>query len=145
MENWTIRPFNMKDYPSVLRVWGQANLPHKPRGRDNPEMIQRELKLGTALFYVAESNGTIVGTALGTHDGRKGWINRLAVIPEFRRIGIATALIETIEKKLSTMGIMIIATLIEKGNTHSEEVAKSLGFELAENIQYFSKREHHDV
>jgi len=145
MNSWIIRPFKMNDYASVLRVWGHANLPHKPRGRDNPEMIKKELKLGTAIFYVAELNGEIVGTALGTHDGRKGWINRLAVIPEHQRRGIARALIQTIEDKLESMGILIIATLIEKGNIHSEQVAQSLGFTHLETIQYYSIRKHQDV
>lgn len=145
MAGWIIRPFKPEDYPSVLRVWAQANLPHKPRGRDNPEMIKKELEYGTALFYVAETNGDIVGTVLGTHDGRKGWINRLAVIPEHRRKGIARALIQTVEDKLESMGILIIATLIEKGNVHSEQVAESLGFTHMETIQYYSKRKHQDV
>ena len=145
MDSWIIRPFKFEDYPSVLRVWAQANLPHKPRGRDNPEMIKKELKYGTTLFYVAETNGEIVGTVWGTHDGRKGWINRLAVIPEHRRKGIARALIQTVEDQLEAMEILIIATLIEKDNIHSAQVAESLGFVKMETVQYYSKRKHPDV
>ncbi len=145
MINWKIRPFKMEDYPGVLRVWGQANLPHKPRGRDNPEMIKKEITLGTSLFYVAESQHEIIGTAFGSHDGRKGWINRLAVNPDYQRQGIARALIQTVEDRLESLGILIIATLIEEDNDHSKAVAESLGFKRMETIHYYSKRKHQDV
>ena len=42
---------------------------------------------GRRCSCVAEAGGELVGVVLGTHDGRKGWINRLAVAPAYQRRG----------------------------------------------------------
>jgi len=45
-----------------------------------------------------------IGSALITHDGRKGWINRVVVLPEHRNKGIARKLVEAGEIWLKTTG-----------------------------------------
>ena len=51
-------------------------------------------------FIGAFADGKLVGIVVATHDGRKGWINRLAVHPDYRRRGIAKKLIEEAEEYL---------------------------------------------
>ncbi|MBU0614590.1 MAG: GNAT family N-acetyltransferase, partial [Nanoarchaeota archaeon] len=36
------------------------------------------------IILVLRHEGRIIGTSIGTFDGRKGWINRVAVDPDFR-------------------------------------------------------------
>ncbi|HEX37983.1 MAG TPA: GNAT family N-acetyltransferase [Candidatus Cloacimonetes bacterium] len=38
---------------------------------------------------MAEKGGEIIGSVMVTHDGREGWLNRLAVLKEFRNKSIA--------------------------------------------------------
>jgi len=59
--------------------------------------MAKELKAGQAIFLVAAADQRIAGVVLGTHDGRKGWINRLAVAKDFRRQNIASKLVATLE------------------------------------------------
>ena len=68
------------------------------------------------MFLLAEADGRLVGTVLGTHDGRKAWINRLAVSPAFRRRGIARLLVAEVEARMAALGLDIIAALIESQN-----------------------------
>src|SRR5665647_1146101 len=89
----TIRDFQLQDYDDVVRLWMEAGLPFRPQGRDRLERVAAELLGGTAVFLLAEAEGKSVGVVLGTHDGRKAWINRLAVAPAFRRRGIARLLV----------------------------------------------------
>jgi ribosomal protein S18 acetylase RimI-like enzyme len=140
-----IREFRIEDYPSLIRLWEEAKLPHKPEGRDSRESIRNELKGETSLFLVAEINERIVGSVFGTHDGRKGWINRLAVDPEFRRKGVGKALVSEVEKQLSAMGIGIMACLIEDWNKNSLRVFRRLGYTRHPDIIYFTKREHPEI
>ncbi len=94
---------------------------------------------------MAEYEGHIVGSALGTHDGRKGWINRVAVAPEHQRHGVAKMLVGEVEKRLEDRGIEIVACLIEDHNTVSKEVFCSLGYSAHEDITYFSRRKSPDT
>ena len=140
-----IREFNIKDYDALIALWNDAQLPFKPKGRDKRDKIEYELKHGKDIFLVAEINGKLVGSVFGTHDGRKGWINRLAVAPEFQRQNIAKKLIAEVEDRFSELGIDIIACLVEDWNTKSLQVFEKLGYEKHSDIVYFSKRKDSNV
>jgi len=134
-----IRPFRMSDYDRVIELWREAELPYRPQGRDSRERIEEETKRGRSIFLVAEVGGIIVGTILATHDGRKGWLNRLAVAEEFRRCGLARRLVTEAERRLGAMGLDIIAGLIEADNGVSMTVFERMGYERSD-VVYFSKR-----
>ena len=135
----SIRPFRMSDYDHAIELWREGELPCRPQGRDSRERIEEEMKRGRSIFLVAELNGKVAGTILATHDGRKGWLNRLAVAEEFRRRGLARRLVTEAERRLGAMGLDIIAGLIEADNGVSLTVFERLGYERSD-VVYFSKR-----
>ena len=91
-----IRGLTAADCPEVLSLWARAGLAVDVEGRDSSDSLQEQLETFSETYLVAEDDGRIVGVALGTHDGRKGWINRLAVDPAHRRRGVAEALVREI-------------------------------------------------
>ena len=97
------------------------------------------------MFLGAFIDNEMVGFIMGSYDSRKGWLNRLAVLPEHRRKGIGHALVEEMEKRLKAMGIRIIATLIEDGHEHSMTLFKNAGYMVHRDITYLTKREDGDV
>ena len=140
-----LRPFAIKDYDDVICLWHRVHLPFKPDGRDSRDSIEREIMHDTALFYVAEYNQHIVASIFATHDGRKGWINRLAVDPHYQRNGIGSLLITEIEKIFDQRGIHIVTCLVEAWNTNSLDFFEELGYTRHNDIIYFSKRKHESV
>ena len=135
-----IRPLTIDDYDALVRLWQAGGLPYRPQGRDARERIARELKGPCAIFLGAEEGGALVGAVLGTHDGRKGWINRLIVAPAHRRKGIASALVAEVEKRLAERGIEVIAGLIEDWNEDSMEFFSRIGYQFDKEVLYYSKR-----
>jgi len=89
--------------------------------------------------------GRLRGVVIVSNDGRKGWINRLAVLPEFREQGIASALVREAEKRLRKLGIEIFAAHIEEENGSSKELFEELGYVPARDIIYYVKRLRDDV
>jgi ribosomal protein S18 acetylase RimI-like enzyme len=136
----TIRDFQLQDYDDVVRLWMEAGLPFRPQGRDRRERVAAELVGGTAVFLLAEAEGKSVGVILGTHDGRKAWINRLAVAPAFRRRGIARLLVAELEVRMAALGLDITAALIESGNQGSLRFFQEIGYLHDPEIEYFSRR-----
>ncbi len=140
-----IREFQLSDYEILINLWKQAGLPFKPNGRDSEESIRAELKRGCASILIAEHNQMAIATVFATHDGRKGWINRLAVIPDFRKKGVGKKLVKKAEKILTEKGIGIIACLIEEYNQDSFETFQKLGYIKFDGIHYLTKRSHPDI
>jgi ribosomal protein S18 acetylase RimI-like enzyme len=135
-----IREYRTRDYESVLALWAVAGLPFKPEGRERRKIVDSQVRQSNVIFLVAEIEGRLVGTVLATHDGRKGWINRLAVDPAYRRRGIGSKLVREAETRLEALGMDVLACLIEEGNEASVRTFETLGYEHQPEIQYFVKK-----
>jgi ribosomal protein S18 acetylase RimI-like enzyme len=142
-----IEAFRIDDYDGVMDLWAAGGLPLKPRGRDSRESIARQIGLPNVRFLVARDGegGPVVGTVLATHDGRKGWINRLAVDAALRRRGAGARLVRAAEDWLASEGMDILACLIEEGNDVSMSVFEALGYKKHPEIIYFAKRKNPGV
>jgi ribosomal protein S18 acetylase RimI-like enzyme len=135
------RRLRADDYPRIVALWQAAGLPFRPQGRDSHRAFEAQLAGGTQIVLGVEVAGELVGVVVATHDGRKGWLNRLAVHPDHRRRGIARQLIAASEAALREQGIHIIAALVEGDNPASLAVLKAAGYHEHEDIRYLSKRE----
>jgi ribosomal protein S18 acetylase RimI-like enzyme len=144
-EGLVIRPLKTMEIDEMLEIWRSTGLPCKPMGRDSPSNIEKEMTGEKALFLAAVRQSRIIGTVLCTHDGRKGWINRLAVVPEDRGKGVARSLLQAGEKWLRDQGIGIFACLVEGDNTVSMDVIEKMGYREFPGVKYFTKRVHPDI
>lgn len=140
-----IIPYKNGDYDLLTSIWEKAGLPYKGKGRDSRENIEKEVKLDCNQFLFALQDDEAIGSILVTHDGRKGWINRVAVLPEYRKKGIAKLLVDAGEKWLIQQGIGIFACQIEEYNTGSFEAFQKMGYVPFEGIHYLTKRIHPDI
>jgi len=140
-----IRKITINDYEEIVRLWSKAELPFKPKGRDSKEAITAQMKANPEFFLGAFENNRLVGTIIISCDMRKGWINRLAVDPAYKRRGIAKALIAESEKILRKQGVKIICALIEDYNVISKKLFKKCGYAEHRDIVYFSKRDSKEV
>src|SRR5262249_34239210 len=88
----------------------------------------RAVDNGAANVLVAEVNGRIVGSIIGTFDGWRGNIYRMAVHPSYRRRGIARALVAEVEQQLARQGAKRITALVEKDHAWATEFWEAVGF-----------------
>jgi ribosomal protein S18 acetylase RimI-like enzyme len=140
-----IEPFTADRYDEVIRLWEEAELSHRPKGRDRRGEIEREIAQNPDLFLGAFEGGRLVGTVIGTWDGRRGMINRLAVHPDFRGRGYAKELVAACEEALRKRGAGIICALIDDYNTESLALFQRIGYTLRRDILYLSKRDPEDT
>jgi len=133
------RPLAIEDYDALVSLWQRAGLKFKPQGRDSREALSRQLRQGRVTPLGAEKEGRLIGVVMVSHDGRKGWINRLAVEPAYRRRGLGARLIAAAEEELHGQGVEVIAALIEAENEPSLNLFQMEGYLLAREIFYLSK------
>ena len=142
----TFRKLTINDYDKMIDLWKKVGLPYKPKGRDSREAIKKQIEDDSELFLGAFHGEKLVGTVIGSYDFRmKGWINRLAVDPEYRGKGIAKRLVTQMEQILKNKGAVVIAALIELPNPTSLSLFKKLGYMIHDNIVYVTKRESDEV
>jgi N-acetylglutamate synthase len=123
------------EYADILVLWEQAGLPARPEGRDAPAAFAKQYESGLQRAVGVRVSGRLVAVAILTHDGRKGWINRLAVDPEFRRMGYARALIEKAERWFNDeLGVEVSSALIHAHNHASRALFAEMGYETIDVV-----------
>lgn len=135
----TIRPLRLSDHEAMIQVLEVCGLAPRVRGRDSRRNIARQLRANRGLYLGAFDGPRLVGTVLGTHDTRKGWINRLAVVPEYRRRGIAARLVRACERQLRKRGLEMFAALVEGDNGASQSLFSQLGYSTSD-VRYYRRK-----
>ena len=125
-----IRRLRLDDYDAMIRLFRVCGLNPRTKGRESRTAMAAQLRTPRNRYLGAFDGARLVGTVFGTHDSRKGWINRLAVDPAYRRRRIASQLVRLCERGLRAQGIEIFAALIEPDNSASEAVFRGLGYEI---------------
>jgi ribosomal protein S18 acetylase RimI-like enzyme len=65
---------------------------------------------------VADDCDGLPAAVLGTFDGRRGWVNRLATQPNRRGHGYASAVLAELERRLAARGCRKVNLLFEPDN-----------------------------
>ena len=107
----SIRECREEEAEALLSLWQQAEATVSVT--DTIEDVRRALGHSSAMVLVAEGRGGLVGSVIGSFDGWRGNIYRLAVLPEYRRQGVARALVEEVEARFAEQGAKRITALVE--------------------------------
>jgi len=132
-----IREFTIADYDEAVRLWEEGGLIIRPG--DDIEGVKLKLQRDPDLFLVAEEASEIVGVVMGAWDGRRGWINHLAVKGSRQRSGIGTALVRELEKRLIRKGARKVNAQIYQWNKKSIDFFKAAGYSAHEDLIMIGK------
>lgn len=141
----TLRRLTIEDHAAILALWQRAGLHSiRPEGRDSRSEFEKQFA-GGQIAIGLEEDDQLIGVVIATHDTRKGWINRLAIDPDYRHKGYGEQLVHAAEDVLHEAGMHLIAAFIEEGNTSSLALFEKLGYAVHQDITYVSKRDSTDT
>jgi ribosomal protein S18 acetylase RimI-like enzyme len=110
LPDWTIRSATDADIESVLRLWAAAGGP--PSVGSTRAGLSRLLATDRDGLLLVESAGQVVGSLIAVWDGWRGSFYRIAVHPERRRQGLATALLREGERQLRERGALRLTAIV---------------------------------
>jgi ribosomal protein S18 acetylase RimI-like enzyme len=130
--DFSIRPFNSADKAAVIRLWDRCGL---LRSWNDPKKdIDRKLKVNPELFLVGEMDGKLVACVMGGYEGHRGWVNYLAVDPDYQRFGLGRKIMDEVEDMIRAMGCPKINLQIRTDNLVAINFYKSIGYKMDEVV-----------
>jgi ribosomal-protein-alanine N-acetyltransferase len=96
-------------------------------------------------FVVAEAMETVVGFAIAgtcSMNSQSAWILDAAVRSEYRKLGIASAMLEELVDRLKQGGVLNVKATVSPTNAGSRRMLEKCGFQTTREIdEYFGKGE----
>ena len=132
-----LRPMMIADYDAVIDLM-QKTPGVSFREADSRESTARYLLRNPGLSFVARVGEQLAGCVMSGHDGRRGYLQHLVVLPEFRRQGIANALVQSCLLELEGLGILKCHIDVFKTNALAQAYWQSRGWTLRTDIHRYS-------
>lgn len=121
-----IRTYQETDETQVVKIWVECGL--VVPWNDPEADIQRKLSVQRHLFLVGCTEGTVIATVMAGYEGHRGWINYLAVKPEYQGNGIGTLMVEKVEKLLEAEGCPKVNLQVRSSNDKVVKFYKKIGY-----------------
>jgi len=133
-----IQEMAIGDYDEVYELWQSTN-GISLGDVDTRESIARFLERNPGFSYVALQDDLLVGAVLCSQDGRRGYIDHLAVRESHRRQGIGRALVLRCLYNLMRVGIRRWNLFVFEGNQDAIEFWKKIGWSPKLNMLMMSQ------
>ena len=133
-----IQEMSMDDFDEVYELW-QSTPEIVLSDIDTHESIARFLERNPGFSYVARQAGSLVGVVLCSHDGRRGYLDHLAVRESHRMQGIGKALVIRCLYNLMRVGIRRSNLYIFEGNQEAIDFWKKIGWSPKLNMVLMSQ------
>lgn len=121
-----IRQFELPDRETVIAIWQRCGL--LAAWNDPARDIARKMLIGRDLFLLGCIDGQVVATVMGGYDGHRGWINYLAVDPDFRGRGLGEKMVREIELKLVAAGCPKVNLQVRSDNQSVIAFYEKIGY-----------------
>jgi len=139
LENVKVRSLKKEDLETIVEIDGRVL---GDKRRDYWERkLERVDNRSSQVSLVAEVEGNVVGFILGDVSGWEfgvpntiGWIDTIGVDPIYQKKGLATALAQELIKKLKTIGVKTIYTLVSWNDWDLLQFFHAMGFTRGDMI-----------
>lgn len=138
MTNITLAPLAAADLPAVLDLWAQTDGVGLNES-DSPQRLGAYLQRNPNLSLVARDGPRLAGAVLCGHDGRRGYLNHLAVAPEYRGQGLGRRMVETCQAALAALGILKTNVFVYADNAAGEEFWTRCGWAARSDLRVLQR------
>ena len=134
-----IRPYADGDREALTALWATV-FPDDPPWNEPDSMLAAKLAFQPQGLLVGIADGTLAAAVMAGYDGRRGWINALAVAPEHRGKGYGGAMVGAALDELEAMGAVKVNLQIRGDNPRLRSWYESLGFTTEDCVSMSVRR-----
>jgi ribosomal protein S18 acetylase RimI-like enzyme len=127
LSNWSTRHAALEDIPAVLALWRAAGGPASVT--DTPDGLAALLRHDREALLIADCAGVPIASLISLFDGWRANFYKLAVAPERRREGIASALLREGERRVRGLGARRLSALVADEDAGAVEFWLAAGYD----------------
>src|SRR5262249_10108075 len=113
---------------AVLALWEESETTIS--ATDTAANLRLAATGGPAVVLVAEQDGRLVGSVIGTFDGWRGNVYRVAVHPAYRRRGIARKPCAAVARRLAALGARRMTALVLQDHPWAMGFWQAAGYQV---------------
>ena len=137
--NVAVSAMTAHDLDAVLALWSQTNGVGLNES-DTPDQLRAYLDRNPGLSLIARDGTRLVGAVLCGHDGRRGYLNHLAVLPEYRGRGLGRQMVETCLGTLAALGILKCNIFLYADNEPGEQFWSRCGWAARSDLKVLQRK-----
>jgi ribosomal protein S18 acetylase RimI-like enzyme len=115
-----VRPAVASDLPGVLELWIASGT--KPTPTDDLPALQKLLERDPEALLLIDDDGVVAASLIAGFDGWRANLYRLAVLPAYRRRGLARTLVLDAAERLRARGARRVSAFVLRDD------ARAVGF-----------------
>jgi ribosomal protein S18 acetylase RimI-like enzyme len=123
-----VREFRREDTEPTIELWRRCDL-LRP-WNDPRKDILRKLEVQSELFLVGEHERRIIASVMAGYDGHRGYLNYVAVDPDYQRKRYGKQIVEAAEQLLVAAGAPKVNLNVRTTNTQVIAFYHSLGYSV---------------
>ncbi len=135
--DYTIRLFKEDDYENVIQLWKDAGLILSLSDEKNE--LMKFFKHNPDSFFLLIIDDKIRGAVIAAWDGRRGYINHLAIHPDIQRKGFGKILMKKSIEFYNSVGAVKVHLLVEKSNMEVVEYYKKQDWYVRDDLVMMTK------
>jgi N-acetylglutamate synthase len=133
-----ISPLTEHELPAVLALWSGTEGVGLNES-DEPRQLRAFLNRNPDLSLVARAGHNLVGAVLCGHDGRRGYLHHLAVVPAYRQQGLGRRMVDACLTTLGALGIMKCNIFLYADNELGEQFWRRCGWSKRTDLQILQR------
>jgi len=122
-----LRTASVSDADDLLDLWHHA-AENDGRPTDTRAAVVALIEHDPAALIVAEHDGELIGSVIAGWDGWRNHLYRLAVHPDWRRRGVASALLDAAETRFAQLGGTRADAMVLAGNDLGQRIWRARGY-----------------
>ena len=134
--NIAVTKMTVGDFDDIYSLWMSCKGMGLNDMDDTPKGIEKFLIRNPDTCFVAKINDITVGTILAGNDGRRGYIYHTAISENYRKIGVASMLVDKVMQAFEDIGISKASLVVFKDNKQGNAFWQKQGFNERTDLVY---------